>query len=70
MNDFDFSEFIHMGGYAKYVWSSWAITVIGMVWMAVSSIRKRQKIYQTIWQQNQQAEARLKRAKSEQQNAQ
>ena len=62
MTDFNFSEFIHMSGYAKYVWSSWAITMISMTWLLINALRKRKRLYQKIWQQSQQADARKKRA--------
>lgn len=31
----NWSEFFHMGGYAFYVWTSWALTVIVFVWHLV-----------------------------------
>ncbi len=61
MNDFNFSEFIAMGGYAKYVWSSWALTIIAMASLVVSAIRKRKILYRQYHQQTQQSAARKQR---------
>ena len=61
MNDFNFSEFIAMGGYAKYVWSSWALTIFCMVSLVVNAIYKRKKTYREFHEQTQQAKAREQR---------
>ncbi len=40
-----FSNFIHMGGYAGYVWTSYGIALVIFVWSVVSPIiQKRQLI--------------------------
>ena len=62
MNDFNFSEFIAMGGYAKYVWSSWALTIFCMASLVINAIRKRKKVYRQIHEQTQQSAAREQRA--------
>ena len=31
------TEFLHMGGYAFYVWSSYAVVTVTMVWIVLSS---------------------------------
>jgi heme exporter protein D len=33
------TEILEMGGYASFVWSSFAVTAVVMVWVAVSSWR-------------------------------
>ena len=37
-------EFLHMGGYAFYVWTSYAIALIVLVATALSPIRQRRKL--------------------------
>lgn len=40
-----FSDFIHMGGYAGYVWSSYGIALVVFVWSIASPhMQKRQLI--------------------------
>lgn len=62
MSDFNFSEFIAMGGYAKYVWSSWALTIIAFAGLIISAIHKRKSVYKNYQKQTLQAAAREKRA--------
>ena len=62
MSDFNFNEFIHMGGYAKYVWSSWALTIIAVTCLIISALRKRKQVYRNYQKQQHLAEAREKRA--------
>ena len=31
----NWSEFFHMGGYAAYVWTSWGITLIILLWQFI-----------------------------------
>ncbi|MBF0264648.1 MAG: heme exporter protein CcmD [Gammaproteobacteria bacterium] len=43
------SEFLHMGGYASFVWSSYALSFIlmfGMMFLSFSQHKKKQKIIQ------------------------
>ena len=38
----DLAEFLHMGGYAAYVWSSYAITLVvigGILWWSARELR-------------------------------
>ena len=42
------SEFFHMGGYAFYVWSSYAITLVVLVLNVVVPMRNRRKILAAI----------------------
>ena len=35
------NEFLHMGGYAGYVWSSYGITAVVMIWQIVGPIIQR-----------------------------
>ena len=37
-------EFLHMGGYAFYVWSSYGIALVVLVATALSPIRQRRKL--------------------------
>ena len=37
------SSFFAMGGYAAFVWPCYALTAIGMVWLAVASIQRTSK---------------------------
>ena len=62
MSDFNFSEFIAMGGYAKFVWSSWALTIIAFTALIVSAVRKRKQVYANYAKQSHLSEAREKRA--------
>ena len=43
-----FSAFLDMGGYAAYVWSSFAITFFAMFWVVFSSHLTRRKLYREI----------------------
>jgi len=38
------TEFLHMGGYAGYVWSSYGITAVILVWQVVGPIIQRKQI--------------------------
>jgi len=66
MNDFNFSEFIAMGGYAKYVWSSWGLTIIAMTCLVVNAIRKRKMVYRQYHQKTQHSAAREQRLAKQQ----
>ncbi|WP_298445013.1 heme exporter protein CcmD [uncultured Ferrimonas sp.] len=58
------SEFFAMGGYAKYVWLSYGIALIGLGSVTVASIRKRKAVLKQI--ANKQArEARLRQHRSQ-----
>lgn len=61
MNDFNFSEFVAMGGYAKYVWSSWALTVIAFACLIISALRKRKQVYRNFEKQQHLATVREQR---------
>ena len=37
-------EFLHMGGYAGYVWSAYGIVTIVLIWNAISSWRRHKAI--------------------------
>jgi len=64
MNNFNWSEFIEMGGYAVYVWSSWGLTIIAFILMIFSALNKRKKLLNKFQQQELQTQARLDRDKS------
>lgn len=37
-------EFLHMGGYAGYVWSSYGITLVVLLANIISPIRERRRL--------------------------
>ncbi len=37
------ADFFHMGGYAFYVWASYAVTALVMVGLVVASLRGRRR---------------------------
>lgn len=58
-----FSEFLAMGGYGAYVWSSFAITIVAMAWLVIAAKLTRRKLFKEI--ENKVArEQRIKNAKS------
>ncbi|HHJ36238.1 MAG TPA: heme exporter protein CcmD [Gammaproteobacteria bacterium] len=44
----NWSEFFHMGGYAFFVWTSYALTLIIVVANIISPIRQRKKVISRI----------------------
>ncbi len=38
------TEFLHMGGYAFYVWTSYGITTVVLIVTAITPIRQRKKL--------------------------
>ena len=42
------SEFFAMGGYAGYVWSSWLLTVLVLVWNVIAPQRKHRKLLEQL----------------------
>jgi len=63
MSEFNLTEFLAMGGYAKYVWSSWVLTIVSMVGLIFHAISKRKSTIQDLQRQAQQQAAREKRKK-------
>ncbi|CAH0525230.1 heme exporter protein CcmD [Vibrio hippocampi] len=43
-----FSDFVAMGGYATYVWSAFGITLLAMILLLISSLRRKSKLLQEI----------------------
>lgn len=39
------NEFFHMGGYAAYVWSSYAIALVVLLANVVAPIRQRRRLF-------------------------
>ncbi|KLV10976.1 MULTISPECIES: heme exporter protein CcmD [Photobacterium] len=39
-----FSDFLAMGGYASYVWSSYGISMAALIWILVSSLRTKRQL--------------------------
>ncbi len=42
------AEFFAMGGYAVYVWSSYALAAVVLVWNAVQPMRRERRLLQTL----------------------
>jgi heme exporter protein D len=38
------TDFLHMGGYAFYVWSSWAMTAVVIAWNIAAPIREKRQL--------------------------
>ena len=43
-----FSNFIHMGGYAGYVWSSYGLALVFFAWSIVSPLREKRQFEKRI----------------------
>ncbi|PKF51752.1 heme exporter protein CcmD [Enterovibrio nigricans] len=43
-----FPEFLAMGGYGSYVWWAFGITLVSMLWLVVSALLTRRKLFQEI----------------------
>ena len=41
-------EFLHMGGYALYVWSSYAIGLVVLLWNVVAPLRRERYLRRTL----------------------
>ncbi len=52
------NEFFHMGGYALYVWLSYGLALVILVWNVIIPMQRRKKHIATI-------KRRLRRAQSE-----
>ncbi|MGE3774033.1 MAG: heme exporter protein CcmD [Gammaproteobacteria bacterium] len=42
------AEFFAMGGYAVYVWSSYALAAVVLIWNAVQPLRRERRLLQTL----------------------
>jgi len=42
------TNFLHMGGYASYVWSSYAIALIALVWSVWSPLKEKKHLEKRI----------------------
>lgn len=38
------AEFLHMGGYALYVWSAWGLTAVVLAWNALAPRRREAQL--------------------------
>ena len=47
----NWGEFFHMGGYALYVWVSWGLTFLILLWQFIQPKRKNAKIKSQIRRQ-------------------
>ncbi len=54
------NEFLHMGGYASYVWSSYAIALVVLLANLVAPLRARRKLLTRLAQREKRAQ-RMKR---------
>ncbi len=43
-----FSEFLSMGGYGFYVWTSWGIALVTMSFLVIRAISKRRSILKNL----------------------
>lgn len=43
-----FNNFLHMGGYAAYVWSSYGIALVFFAWSIVSPLREKKQLEKRI----------------------
>lgn len=41
-------DFLHMGGYALYVWSAYALGLVVLVWNAVAPLRRERALRRTL----------------------
>jgi len=46
-----FSEFLSMGGYGFYVWTSWGIALVTMSFLVIRAITKRRSILKNLNEQ-------------------
>lgn len=46
--DWNLAEFIHMGGYGLYVWSSYGLTLVVILANIIQPIMKRKKLSQQV----------------------
>jgi len=42
------TNFLHMGGYAPYVWSSYGITLVFFIWSIMSPLREKRQLEKRI----------------------
>lgn len=42
------AEFFAMGGYAVYVWSSYALAAVVLVWNVVQPLRRERRLMQSL----------------------
>ena len=53
------NEFLHMGGYAAYVWSAYGISLVVLVLNIILPIRREQSLLQNIRKKLQREEHKL-----------
>ena len=41
-------EFLHMGGYAFYVWSAYGLSLVVLVWCIVAPMQKEKKLLHSL----------------------
>jgi len=41
-------EFLAMGGYAAYVWSSYALAAVVLAWNVVQALRREKQVLRTL----------------------
>lgn len=63
-----FSEFLHMGGYGSYVWSSVLIVILFLLAITIDSVTGKKRTLKKIKQELERAE-KIQRAKQAQHNA-
>ena len=53
----NWSEFFHMGGYAFYVWTSYALGLIVLVWNIILPLRRKKQVLRELSSRLRQEEA-------------
>lgn len=54
------NEFIQMGGHGPYVWASYLISSIVLVWLVVNPIQRKRKLMQEVARERRREIARQK----------
>lgn len=61
------SDFLQMGGHGPYVWAAYLISLSVIIWLVVSPLRRRQKLFREMARQQQREFERQRGTNDEQQ---